>query len=51
MLDKKNAKLEELMEKYSMQNPKGVQQEYDEELNAEADLCHECCSCCRVCVI
>lgn len=24
---------------------------YEDEMRAEADLCHECCSCCRTCTL
>jgi hypothetical protein len=41
----------ELIEKYLSQNSRAQKNEYDDEIRAEADLCEECCSCCRVCWI
>lgn len=41
----------ELLEMYLSQDSKEENISYDDEIRAEADLCHECCSCCRVCCI
>lgn len=38
-----------LLGEYMKQTEKN-EQVYDDEIRAEADLCHECCSCCRVMV-
>lgn len=39
-----------LLGEYMKQTEKCEKQTYDDEVRAEADLCHECCSCCRVMV-
>ena len=41
----------ELIERYYAQNEECENQHYDDEIKAEADLCAECCACCRVCWI
>lgn len=45
------AELKELLQKYMEQDSKEQKIAYDDEIRAEADLCAECCSCCRVCWI
>lgn len=42
--------IKELLEMYLSQESKEQKTSYDDEIRAEADLCHECCSCCRVMV-
>lgn len=41
--------IEKLLKSYMEQDSKEQTLAYDDELRAEADLCAECCSCCRVC--
>ncbi|MGA6362600.1 hypothetical protein ACKXF8_10620 [Faecalibacterium prausnitzii] len=45
------AELKELLQKYMEQDSKEQKIAYDDEIRAEADLCAECCACCRVCWI
>ncbi len=45
----KNSK--DLLEIYAVQGSQDEDVAYDDEIRAEADLCHECCSCCRTCCI
>lgn len=45
----KNSK--ELLEMYAVQDSQGEDIAYDDEIQAEADCCAECCHCCRVCWI
>lgn len=39
-----------LLNEYCEQNSKAKEAMYDDEIKAEADLCHECCACCRIMV-
>lgn len=43
--------IEELIKIYLEQDEKDQNTTFDDELRAEADLCAECCSCCRFCCI
>lgn len=45
------ADIKELLENYMEQDSKEQNLAYDDEMRAEADLCAECCACCRVCWI
>lgn len=45
----KTENVNEMLEKYLSQDSKVQKKKYDDEVRAEADLCAECCSCCRVC--
>lgn len=47
----KKESVEELIQKYIEQDSKEQTLSYDDDLRAEADLCAECCACCRVCWI
>ena len=40
--------VKELLERYLSQDSKEQKNAYDDEIRAEADLCAECCSCCRI---
>lgn len=40
-----------LIKSYMEQDSEEPMEAYDNELRAEADLCAECCACCRVCWI
>lgn len=42
--------INKLLSKYAEQNTKTKEAMFDDELKAEADLCHECCACCRIMV-
>ncbi len=39
---------QKLVEEYLGQVERKADRIYEDEIRAEADLCHECCSCCRV---
>jgi hypothetical protein len=39
-----------LLGEYIKQTEKNEKHMYDDEIRAEADLCHECCACCRIMV-
>ena len=41
---------QKLVEEYLGQVERKAARIYEDEIRAEADLCHECCSCCRVMV-
>ena len=43
-------KARELIQQYMEQDIKEQKVTYDDDIRAEADLCHECCHCCRVMV-
>lgn len=45
------ADAKELLQRYMEQDSKEQKIAYDDEIRAEADLCAECCHCCRVCWI
>lgn len=42
---------QKLVEEYLGQAERKADKIYEDEIRAEADLCHECCSCCRICMI
>ena len=44
-------KVNELLKKYLSQDSREQKVSYDDEIRAEADLCSECCACCRTCCI
>ena len=44
-------KLKKLLEAYSEQSINNEVSAYNDEIRAEADLCHECCSCMHTCCI
>lgn len=46
-----NKKSLEMLQEYFKQSKIDERSTYNDEIRAEADLCAECCSCCRVCWI